>query len=274
MKVGLIGCGAIGSTLAQSIKRGEAGNTELIGICDEDKKIVTKLFHNLELEELVKTTNPEELIGIGEIELIIEAASQEAVKSFAEKVLKAKKNLMILSVGALSDNSLLMKLKNLAKENAVTVYIPSGAISGLDGVKAGSIESIESVQLISTKNPKSLVGQPYLLENEIDLSELKEPKVVFNGNAKDAAIGFPKSVNIAVALSLAGIGVEKTKVTLIADPDAKKTKHEIFVKGSFGDMYSRVENILHPENPRTSYLAALAAIRSLRNLTEPIHVGT
>jgi aspartate dehydrogenase len=119
-----------------------------------------------------------------------------------------------------------------------------------------------------------LEGAPYLKKHSIDLSGLSQPITVFQGTAKEAAAGFPKNVNVAVALSLAGAGVNKTKVTIVADPKATRTQHEIQVQGDFGELYTKVRNFVHPDNPKTSYLAALAAIRTLRKITEPIQVGT
>ena len=252
LKVGILGCGAIGATISHAIKKGDAGNAELIVLCDMNENTLNKLYDELDIKGLIKTTKIKELIYNEEIDLIIEAASQKAVKLVAKIALESKKNLLIMSVGAFADTNFFRKIENIAKKNNVKIFIPSGALCGLDAVKSASIRSIDRVQLISTKNPKSLMGQPYLLENNIDISNLRKSKIIFDGNAKDAAKGFPKSVNVAVSLSLAGIGVEKTRVTVIADPEASRTQHEIKVEGSFGNMYSRVENILHPENPRTS----------------------
>jgi aspartate dehydrogenase len=182
--------------------------------------------------------------------------------------------MLIMSVGVFSDTIFLNDVKKLAIKKNCKVYLPSGAICGLDGVKSASVEGIESVEITSIKNPRSLEGQPHLIENNINIDGLTAPKIVFEGNAKDAVKGFPKSVNVAVGLSLAGIGVEKTRVTVIADPNATRTKHEIKVVGDFGELHTSVNNLLHPSNPRTSYLAALSGIRTLRKITEPIQIGT
>ena len=274
MNVGLIGCGSIGKTLAQAIVEGKSGDIRLVAVCDIDKIRAEQLKESLGLSYLHLTTEPDEIVARDDIELVIEAASQEVVRAFAEKILKAGRNMMIMSVGALRDNELLTRLERIAKEKKVKVFLPSGAICGLDGVKAASVEGISSAEITTTKNPKGLEGAPYLAENNIDLSGLTEPKVVYQGNAREAAKGFPKNINVAVALGLAGIGVDRTIVKIIADPGADRTQHEIKVKGEFGEMHTVVRNLVHPENPKTSYLAALSAIRTLRKLTEPIQVGT
>jgi aspartate dehydrogenase len=274
VKVGLIGCGAIGSTLARGIIEGKAGDVKLVAICDALETRVDGLKEDLSLPGLFTTTMPNELIAREDVEFVIEAASQTVVHTVAETALTAGKDIMIMSVGALRDGALADRLKALAEERGVRVYLPSGAICGLDGVKAASVEGITRAEITSTKHPRSLEGAPYLVENKISLRGLTQPKIVFRGRAKDAAKGFPKNVNVAVALSLAGVGVDRTMVTIIADPEATRTQHEIRVVGAFGDLYTMVKNYVHPENPKTSYLAALAAIRTLGKRAEVIQVGT
>lgn len=274
MNIGLLGCGAIGSSLAEAIVSGQAGNTKLVAICDVYKESVDTLYSRLGKPKLFTTTNPHELLHHDAVDLVVEAASQETVQLIAESVLAAGKHLMIMSVGALRDETLAKQIEELARQNNLKVYLPSGAICGLDGVKAASIETISHIEIKTTKHPKGLEGAPYLKKHSIDLSGLSQPTMVFQGTAKDAAEGFPKNVNVAVALSLAGAGVNKTKVTIIADPEATRTQHEIQVQGDFGELYTKVRNFVHPSNPKTSYLAALAAIRTLRKIMEPIQVGT
>lgn len=267
----MIGCGAIGGTLARAIIKGKAGNCKLVAICDIIEENMVRLRGELPIIELFTTTDPDELIRLQDIELVIETASQRAVQALSEKVLRAGKNMMIMSVGALKDPELLNIIRELAEERGLKVYLPSGAICGLDGIKSTSIGGLSRVEIRTTKHPRGLEGAPYLVENNIELKGLTSPQVVFKGAAKDATRGFPKNVNIAVALSLAGIGVEKTRVIIVAGPNATRTKHEITAVGEFGNLASCVENLVHP---KTSYLAALSAIRTLKKITEPIQIGT
>jgi aspartate dehydrogenase len=241
---------------------------------DIDRAKLEKFGKELSLPGIRLTTEPDEVIQDESVDLVIEAASRDAVKLIAEKVLTVGKHLLIMSVGALSDDDLNSRMEKVARERNVKVYLPSGAICGLDGVKGASVEEIRSAQITSTKHPKSLTGAPFLVENRIDISGLKEPMVVFQGTAREAISGFPKNVNVAVALSLAGIGVDKTQVKIVADPDTDRTQHEIRVEGDFGELTTRIRNHVHPGNPKTSYIAALAAIRTLRKLSEPIQLGT
>jgi aspartate dehydrogenase len=213
------------------------------------------------------------LIGCGAIGRTL-ARAIVAGKAVAENALGIGKDMLIMSVGALSDDELLNRLEEVAREMKAKIYLPSDAICRLDGVKGASVEGIDAALITSTKHPRGLEGAQYLVENQIDLSNLTEPRVIFQGTARDAIGGFPKNVNVAVALSLAGIGVDRTTVKIIADPGATKTQHEIWVEGDFGELTSKVRNRVHPSNPKTSYLATLAAIRTLSKLSEPIQLGT
>ncbi len=274
MNVGLIGCGAIGRTLAQAIVEGKAGETRLRAICDLYPEAVDHVKAAVSLPDLFCTTVSDDLINHPDVDFVIEAASQAAVRGVAEKVLRAGKSLLIMSAGALRDDALTRRLEELARAKGVKVYLPSGAICGLDGVKAATVEAVTQAEIITTKHPRALEGAPYLAEHKIQLENLTAPTTIYHGPARDAAKGFPQNVNVAVALSLAGIGVDRTMVTLIADPKATRTRHEVTVAGAFGELHTVVTNHVHPANPKTSYLAALAAIRTLRKITEPIQVGT
>jgi aspartate dehydrogenase len=274
LKVGLIGCGAIGRTLALAIIDGKAGNVELSAICDIDEERLESLHKELGREEIKKYMSPFDLLKVPGIELVIEAATREAVKDISERALEMGKSLLVMSAGAFSDKDLYETLYSKAGERKLKIYIPSGAIIGLDGVKSASVEKLRRVEIISTKTPRSLEGAPYLKKNNIDISHLTEAKILFQGTADKAIEGFPKNVNVAVILSLAGIGVENTLVTIVADPKASLTKHEIKAEGDFGELHGITQNYLHPDNPKTSYLAPLSAIRLLKKISEPVQVGT
>jgi aspartate dehydrogenase len=182
--------------------------------------------------------------------------------------------MMIMSIGALADEKLWEQIKSLALEHNCKVYLPSGAIVGLDGLKSASIGGINSVMLTTRKPPSGLQGAPYIERQGIDLSSLKRATVIFEGCAEDAVKGFPANVNVAATLSLAGIGAKRTKIRIIADPAISRNVHEIHVEGEFGRFETRAENIPSPSNPRTSYLAALSAVATLKKIAEPVQIGT
>ena len=154
------------------------------------------------------------------------------------------------------------------------LYIPSGAVVGIDGVKAASIGKIEEVTLTTIKNPKSIAQTPFLKKKGIDLKKINRKTVLYEGYAKEAVRYFSTNINVAATLSYAGIGPRKTKVRLIADPKVKENIHEIRVKGNFGEIVTRAKNLPSPQNPKTSYLAVLSAIRTLKKILEPVQLGT
>lgn len=179
-----------------------------------------------------------------------------------------------MSAGALLDESLLNNILEAAKNSDRKVYVPSGAIVGLDNVKSAAVGRIEEITLTTRKPPISFEGAPYVERSKIKLSSLKEPLILYEGTAREAVKLFPQNVNVAASLSLAGVGPDKTKVRIIVDPGIKHIVHEIHVRGDFGEIYTRTINKPFPNNPRTSYIAALSAIATLRKISGSIIVGT
>ncbi|MEE8167857.1 MAG: aspartate dehydrogenase [Candidatus Hydrothermarchaeales archaeon] len=257
MRIALIGCGAIGSVIADAIIRGDV-EASLELVYDLNEKRAEETARRSEGTEVAKEL---EKILTSDVDLVVEAASQQAVKQHALKILGAGKNLMVLSVGALVADDLLKEIKKIAREKAVKVYIPSGAIGGLDALKSASIADIYEVSLTTTKPPRSL-GE-----------EASEKRVLYEGNSREAIKRFPVNINVSAALSLAGLGFDKTKVTIVADPAVDRNTHEIKVRGEFGEYQITVENVPSLRNPKTSYLAALSAVAALKRIASPIEVG-
>ncbi|MCQ8902667.1 MAG: aspartate dehydrogenase [Methanothrix sp.] len=267
LKVGLVGCGAIGFEIASAIDRGDV-NADLAAVFDRNPKNISRLIDALRKKpEVVEL---ERLVELSDI--VVEAASQAAVPQVAEAALKRGKDIMIMSVGALMDRELYRSICSMAESNGCRVYIPSGAITGLDGLKSASIARLKSVVLTSTKPPAGLEGAPYVVEKKIDLHAFKEPSLIYEGPASEAVRAFPANVNVAATLSLT-YG-QDAWVRIVVDPDATVNVHEIVAEGDFGRMVTRVENVPSPRNPRTSYLAALSAIATLKNLTLNVRIGT
>jgi len=271
--VGLIGCGVIGSVLAHAIDEGEAGNTRLIIVYDLVLQKSQKLVSELSTKPKI-ARNFAEFARCKDVHLVIEAASQDAVRQYASKVLQAGKDLMIMSVGALVDSKLTNDIRTLAYNAGRKVYIPSGAIAGLDGLKSAAINRIDKVILTTRKPPEGLKGVSYIEQSGINIDALSKPKTVYKGSALEACKLFPANVNVAAALSLAGIGPQKTKVRIVADPTIRRNIHEIRVKGKFGEFTVRIENVPSAKNPKTSYLAALSAVATLRKVTQFTLIGT
>lgn len=270
--VGIIGCGAIGTVLAQAIDNRQAGDVCLVMIYDKTAEKAKALSNKLKNKPKI-AENPEELIECRDIGLVIEAASQEAVASFAVKTLKAGKDLLIMSAGALVDSKLENELRCVARENSRKVYVPSGAVAGLDGIRSSAIGGLKSVILTTRKPLEGLKESKYFME-KYGNKRIEKPTVIYEGPAYEACRLFPANVNVAATVGLAGIGAEKTIVKIIADPRVKRNIHDVEVKGKFGELKVHVENVPFTDNPKTSYLAALSAIATLKKITDSLIIGT
>jgi aspartate dehydrogenase len=282
MRVGVVGCGAIGSEICKAIDRDEVEGHEL-GLGMELKFLVDK--HPEKIDQLCKSLkNGSDIIksdGTGlsgildAVDLVIECASQAAVREFVIPALEKGKDVMILSVGALlCVEGLLEEIERVSKEKGCVAYIPPGAVAGIDGLKSGAVAGMRSVELTTIKPPLGFKGNRYVAEKGIDLSSIEKEETLFVGPAKEAVKHFPENVNVAASLSLAGIGPEATGVKIVAKPSAGENVHEIEAEGTFGKLFVRVENVPSAANPKTSYLAALSAIATLKSISYPIRVGT
>ena len=273
LRVALIGCGAIGTTLANAIDRGEAGDTRLTWIYDLKPGKSEALLKKLGSKPRI-AGRASEIFESEDVDLVVEAASQAAVRQYALDVLRSGKDLLVMSVGAFGDEGLMGEVRSETRRGGRKVYIPSGAIPGIDGVKAAWLGEMREAILTTRKPPAALSYSPYLKKRRMTLKGLKRPRVVFEGSAREAVRAFPESVNVAATLSLAGMGFEKTRVRIVADPKLDVNVHEVRIRGKAGEFTTVAKNVPSPENPRTSYLAALSAIRTLRDLTEGINIGT
>ena len=258
--LGLIGCGAIGSVVVDAVLNGELDQFDLAGILD---------LHSNEKIEQAKVPfvdNIDDLIHLGP-DIILEAAGHQALYDYGVKVVSAGIDFIPMSLGAFANADFAEDIQNKAGDNQARIFIPSGAIGCLDILRAIRIGGgMDSVVLSSAKTPAALAGQPYLVENGIEIDELDEPLTVFEGTASEACLAFPKSTNIAGAVSLAGLGFDKTKVRLVADPHAPRTVHTLKATGAFGELELKLQNLPHPDNPSTTLLAALSAVSALKNL--------
>ena len=270
-RIGLLGCGAIGTQIANAIDSGKI-NATLTHVYDDSKEASSSLVEKLNTKPII-VENPH-LLSSNPLDLIVEAASQDAVRDVGLSVLQNKKDLMIMSVGALLDESIYDILSDACKDFKKTIFLPSGAIAGLDGLKAVHDE-LESLSITTTKHPRSLKGAKFFENSDIDLDSLDSKTIIFQGTAQEAVSLFPANINVAALLSLSGIGSEKTKVAIIADPDTDKNTHHIEASGSFGKMTFTIENFPDPNNPKTSRLAILSAIETLKNYcSDKIQIGT
>jgi len=240
VKVGLIGCGAIGTVLAEAIERKLVMCDELV-VYDVDTSRAEKLKESLDFPITI-VSSVDEMLAV-KPQVIVEAASQNAAKEYAPKIAATQTELIVMSTGALLD----------LKVDLSHIHVPSGAIGGLDALSSASLAGIDDVTLTSRKNPKA-----FGVDN-------KEEQVMYEGSAEEAAHKFPREMNVAATLALT-VGPAKVKVRVVSDPKITRNTHEIAARWRFGEMQLRFANDPHPENPHTSALAAWAAIKLLQNL--------
>ena len=270
-RIGLLGCGAIGTQIALAIDSGKIP-AKLTHVYDTSKEQASSLVSKLKTKPEI--TQNAALLASSPVDLIVEAASQNAVRDNALTILQNRKDLMIMSVGALLDESIFDVILEGCKDFKKQVYLPSGAIAGLDAIKSVKDE-LESLTLVTTKNPKSLKDAKFFETSDINLDKIKESTTIFEGNAEDAVKLFPANINVAALLSLIGLGNKKTKVRIVADPNTDKNTHQIEANGKFGKISIKVENVPDQNNPKTSRLAILSAIECLRSIcSEDIRIGT
>ena len=267
LRVGVIGCGTIGAEICQAIDRGLVEAT-LAGISDIDAPRAHALSQGLGTRPPVLSQG--EVIGASD--LVVEAVSRAVAPSIIAECLERGRDIMVMSVGGLLERA--EEFVALARQQGRRIYVPTGAIAALDAVKGACVASVSRVTLTTSKPPRGLDGAPYVVQNRIDLAVLQKPTVVFAGSAREAVPAFPANINVAAALSLAGIGPDRTQVRIVADPTSDRNVHEIEAEGDFGRLTVRMENVPSPHNPKTSYMAALSAIALLRRITAPLVVGT
>jgi aspartate dehydrogenase len=277
-KVGIIGFGTIGYQIARSIESGYLSLAQLSFIVDlssERLEVAKKLFTN---EKPTMFSDPDLLFdseSYKSTQIIVESASGAAVRQYAKQILSDGKYLIIFSVGELVDDTLLKELESEAARHTGVIHIPTGAIAGIDAIRSAR-NNLHEITITTTKNPKSLAGAPYFdIFEDIHLHELRHRTVLYDGDVLKAVRLFPSNVNVFAALALATGNIAKIKVKIVADPNIKVNRHEIDVRGDFGVLQIVASNIPHPENPRTSTLAVLSAIETVRSAcNETVKIGS
>lgn len=266
VKVALAGLGAIGMAVARRLNAGLEGLT-LAAVSARDLTGARARVADFASPPLVT----ESAALADHADVVVECAPAAVFRAIAEPVLRAGKTFIPVSVGALLSHP---DLIDLARDHGARIIVPTGALIGLDAVRAAAESEILSVRMVTRKPPKSLIGAPHLVDNGIEIEGLEAPLKVFEGTARDGARGFPANVNVAAALSLAGIGPDRTHLEVWADPGMERNTHRIDVEADSARFSMTIENIPSEENPRTGRITALSVIATLRRLTAPLVVGT
>ena len=264
-KIAIIGCGTIGGAIIDAIVKGKVPGGEIKGIVDIDSNAINSLSSSVGSNITFRSF--EDFFDspiFNNVDIVVESASQKVVLEFGRRILESQKDLMVMSVGAFAQGSFFLELVDTARSHRSRLILPSGAITGIDAIRCAR-DIIKSVSITTTKNPISLAGAPFFKNSEIKVEGIKSRRTLYNGNARNVILEFPSNVNVAVSLALAGIGLDKTKVKVIADPQITVNQHKIIAKGDFGEIRVLVRNNPSTLNPKTSFLAVLSAIECLRN---------
>lgn len=267
LTVGIGGFGAIGRAVASKLASGSLPGLKLVAVSARDREKAT--------ENLASIGADVPVVSLGELaalaDVVVECAPAAVFREVAEAAVRAGRILVPVSIGALLDH---MDLVDIARETGGRLILPTGALIGLDAVRAAAEGKVESVTLETRKPPRGLEGAPYLVRNGISLEGLNAPKKVFSGTAREGARGFPANVNVAAALSLAGIGPDRTTLEIWADPTVTRNTHTIRVEAEAARFTMTIENVPTEENPKTGKITALSVIAALRRLTAPLVAGT
>ena len=271
MRVGIIGGGTIARLLLDHIRRGDLGGAQVVAIAGRSGASRGK---PLAQEYGAAFVTGAEGLAAQLPEVVVEAASHEAVREYAEPLLAGGIAVIVLSAGAMCDNALRERLEAAARRSGALLYVPSGGIGGLDALKAACIAGVDEVTIAVTKPPAAWRGIAYVEKLGIDLGGLREACVLFEGSAREGVPYFPANVNIAAVLSMAGIGFDRTLLRVVADPALRHNTHFIDVRGATGNISIKFENIPAPENPKTAWLACYSALAALKMAKSPVRYGT
>lgn len=266
-KIGLVGCGTIGKSLALQLDQGAVPQARLIAMNSRD--IAKTVNFSCTLQNPPKVLPLPDLVNA--VDIVIEAATGEAVDEIAALALGHGKDLMVLSCGALLNRADLLEL---AVTNNCTIYVPSGAIAGLDGITSYASGKVDSITMVTRKPPDGLRDAPGTIKSGVDIDSIKEPVMIYEGPVLEACKLFPSNVNVSAALSMAGIGALKTLIQIYVDPGIKQNIHEIVALGEFGSLEIKISNLPSESNPRTGKISAFSALATLKKITSNIRVGT
>ena len=266
LKIGIVGCGAIGASLAKLLDKRFKKEIEIVAFCDLDSRKARGLQTKIKSGKVVSLP---ELIILSD--LVVEAASAKVSFQVAKRSLAHKKDVLLMSIGGILGKE--KKLFRMAQKNNKRIYLPSGAICGLDGISALSLVGIKKITLRTYKPPAALMGADYIVENKISLEKIKGQRVIFRGTAQEAVKAFPQNINVVALLSLAARGLVVPKVEIIASSGLKRNVHVIDVESKAAHLEIKCENIPSPDNPKTSYLAILSLVRTIAGILEVVRIG-
>jgi aspartate dehydrogenase len=271
MRTALLGAGTIARLILEHLRRGDLPGVEVVGIggrSDASRGAALAADHGLPF-----VVGAQALLALRP-EVVVEAASHEAVREHLKAILQAGCSVIVLSAGALADDRLREAADEAARRSGAQLYVPSGGIGGLDALKAACVAGVDAVHIRVAKPPKAWKGIPFVDALGVDLENLSQARTLYRGAAREGVPHFPQNVNIAAVLALAGIGFDRTELEVVADPALTRNTHTIRVAGKSGTFTVVLENVPAPDNPKTAWLACYSALAALRSLASSVRYGT
>lgn len=272
MRIAILGGGTIARLFLEHIRRGDLGSgIEVAAICGRSEASAgVALAREYGVPFVVGVT----ALAAARPDVVVEAASHEAIREHLVNLLSAGISVIVLSGGALVDDELRAKAEQAAETNRVLLYVPSGGIGALDALKAACIAGVDEASIQVAKPPAAWKKIDYVETLGIDLDKLTEATTLFEGPAREGVPHFPQNVNIAAVLSMAGIGFDRTLLTVVADPGLTLNTHTIRIKGASGIITIVLENVPSPDNPKTAWLACYSALAALKLVNSQVRYGT
>ena len=271
MRIALLGGGTIARLVLEHVKGGMLPGIEVAALCGRtpgSRGAALARAHGVPYvvgREALLATRPQ---------AVVEAASHDAIREHLVGILSAGVGVVVLSAGALADDALRAAAEQAARRSGALLYVPSGGIGGLDALKAACVAGVDSVSIRVAKPPAAWKNIAYVEALGVDLDALRGPHALFEGPAREGVPHFPQNVNIAAVLSLAGIGFDRTRLEVVADPGLTRNTHTIRVSGKSGNFTVVLENVPSPDNPKTAWLACYSALAAVQSLGSGVRYGT
>jgi aspartate dehydrogenase len=271
LRVALLGAGTIARLVLDHVRRGELGAARVVALAARPGSVRAAALGR-EFDVGVAASRSELLAGKPDV--VLEAASHDAVREHLVPLLEAGIKVIVLSAGALADDSLRRSAEQAAIRSGALLYVPSGGIGGLDALKTACVAGVDEASIQVAKPPAAWKGIPYVEALGLTLDRLNAPVVLFEGPAREGVPHFPQNVNIAAVLAMAGIGFDRTRLRVVADPSLTRNTHTIRISGRTGRFSVVLENVPAPDNPKTALLACYSALAALRELGSSTRYGT
>ena len=271
MRIGIIGGGEIARLFLEHGARGGLGDARVVAIAGRDERSRGKA--------LAAKHGVPFVIGLAGLraaapDVVIEAASHDAVLEYGLPLLESGVAFIVLSAGALCDDDVRARMERGAAQSKAMLCVPSGGIGGLDALKAACVAGVDEVEIAVTKPPRAWKNIAYVEQLGVDLDRLAAPATLFEGTAREGVPYFPANVNIAAVLSMAGIGFDRTRLKVVADPSLTLNTHYITIRGKSGTISLKFESVPFPDNPKTAMLAAYSALAAFKEFSSCVRYGT